>query len=549
MGKQFDDEDEDELEFREGVGRAPPMEIGELPGHEQFNEAYDVAHGIHERAGPIDYSTLTIAWEPQPGSQVDFLSCPVFEVLYEGTRGPGKTDALLMDFFQHVNKGYGAEWKGILFRRTYPELEDVINKSQKWFPLMDPGSRYNKSDHTWTFSDGATLRFRHMAHPREYWKYHGHAYPWIAFEEITTWPDPKCYLVMMSCSRSTQQGMPRKYRSTTNPYGVGHNWVKKRFRLSGGGLHPPGRGQVIRDSKLDDGSFEPERCAIHGHISENRILLDADPGYIQKIVTAAENPMMAQAWLDGSWDIVAGGMFDDVRTKENVLPALDLKRIPRHWKIDRSFDWGGASPFSVGWYAHSAGEDVFALDGTRIHTLKGDVIRIAEWYGAREKSDGTWEGIRLVSTDISKGIVEREMAMGIWERTQAGAADSSIFNDEDGDSIGDSMELEVQIDGVWYPGVSWNRADKSKGSRVTGWQTVRKLMKQAHKPADGLPRETPGFFVTANNPQFLRTVPVLPRDDKNLDDVNTAAEDHIGDEVRYQLNNPSAQVRFGHNPV
>ena len=69
-------------------------------------------------------------WCPQYGSQLAFLMAhPIFEVLYEGTRGPGKTDCLLMDFLQHVGKGYGSEWRGILFRQTYPQLSDVINKS------------------------------------------------------------------------------------------------------------------------------------------------------------------------------------------------------------------------------------------------------------------------------------------------------------------------------------------------------------------------------------------------------------------------------------
>lgn len=47
---------------------------------------------------------LEVLWTPQPGSQVMFTTCPIFEVLYEGTRGPGKTDALLMDFAQHCGK-------------------------------------------------------------------------------------------------------------------------------------------------------------------------------------------------------------------------------------------------------------------------------------------------------------------------------------------------------------------------------------------------------------------------------------------------------------
>jgi hypothetical protein len=48
-----------------------------------------------------------------------------------------------------------------------------------------------------------------------------------------------------------------------------------------------------------------------------------------------------------------------------------------------------------------------------------------------------------------------------------------------------------------------------------------------------LPRELPGLFVFNTCEQFIRTVPVLPRDEKDLDDVNTEAEDHVADECRY----------------
>jgi len=59
-----------------------------------------------------------VAWSPQPGSQTFFVTSPIFETLYEGTRGPGKTNALLMDFCQHVGQGFGAAWRGVLFRRS-----------------------------------------------------------------------------------------------------------------------------------------------------------------------------------------------------------------------------------------------------------------------------------------------------------------------------------------------------------------------------------------------------------------------------------------------
>ena len=279
-------------------------------------------------------------WSPQAGSQELFLSCPIFECLYEGTRGPGKTDALLMDYLQHVGTGLGPDWRGILFRRSHPELADVIAKSQKWFKRIFPGAEFNKVEKTWTFPDGEQLLLRHIQTVDDYWNYHGHAYPWIAWEELTNWADDGAFRKMMSCCRSSNPRVPRKYRATANPYGVGHNWVKRRYRL------PGHRGVVIRDARDSEGELEPPRVAIHGHIMENRILLDADPQYISRLRASARNPSELKAWLKGDWDIVAGGMFDDVWAPKRLV--LDPFPIPSTWRVDRSFDWGSSRPFSVG---------------------------------------------------------------------------------------------------------------------------------------------------------------------------------------------------------
>lgn len=471
-----------------------------------------------------------VVWEPQPGSQTAFLSCPVFEVLYEGTRGPGKTDALLMDFAQHCGVGWGSDWRGVLFRQTFPQLSDVVAKTKKWFPQIFPEAVFNQTYHKWVWPDGEELLLRHMRVPDDYWNYHGHAYPWIGWEELTNWSMPGCYLRMMSCSRSTREGMPRKYRSTANPYGVGHNWVKLRFRL------PASRGKVIRDSLGDDGSVEPPRVAIHGNIYENKILLDADPDYINRLRASAENEAQLKSWLEGSWDVVAGGMFDDLwSSKIHVLKPFP---IPRTWRIDRSFDWGSSKPFSVGWWAESDGCDVMTQDG-RISTVRGDLFRISEWYGWNGKPN---EGRRMLASEISQGIVERELKMGIRDRVRPGPADNSIFDVVNGTSIGMDMAKPVRLpNGARFPGISWERADKSPGSRKNGWQNIRRMLKSSIPPKSGV-REYPGLFVFTTCDQFLRTFPVLPREEKDMDDVDTDAEDHIGDETRYRIHNGPRSV-------
>jgi len=469
-----------------------------------------------------------IEWAPQPGSQEAFLSCPIPEALYEGTRGPGKTDALIMDFLQHVGAGYGEEWRGIIFRRTYPELQDIIDKCLKWIPRIFPGANYNRSEHFWTFPQGEKLFLRHFLRPADYWSYHGHAYPWIAWEELTTWPDDQCYKSMFSCNRSTAVGIPLKVRATTNPYGVGHNWVKTRWRLP----ILPGHiiGPVITDSRDREGELEPPRVAIHGELRENKILLYADPKYITRIRAAARNPQELRAWLHGDWNIVAGGMFDDVwDPRLHVVPNFPPHKIPRLWRIDRSYDHGQSKPFSVGWWAQSNGEP-FEHNGVTYGKLRGDLYRVAEWYGWNGHAN---EGARMLSTDIAQGILERERDWGIKGRVKQGPADSSIFDDyEPGTSVAGDMRSV---------GVRWLPADKGPGSRKQGWQQLRKLLTNSKESY----REEPGIFILERCEQFIRTVPVLPRDDGDLDDVDTDAEDHVGDETRYRIRYKPKTIRTG----
>lgn len=484
-----------------------------------------------------------VVWAPQPGSQVDFLACPLFECLYHGTRGPGKTDGLIMAYAQHVGKGYGESWRGIIFRETYPQLADVVAKTERWFRQIFPEARLIRAKPLrWEFETGEVLFLSYMRSPEDYWNYHGHEYPFIGWEELTNWADDRCYKSMFSCCRSSNPNVPRMIRGTTNPYGVGHNWVKERFRLHGDWWKPV----ITLDSKDLDGNLEPPRVAIHGHIDENIMLLSADPSYKQTIGAAASNAAMAAAWLHGSWKLIAGGMFSDVWLNDfNCVPPFV---VPKTWRIDRAFDWGSSRPFSVGWYTQSDGSDLTFPDGRCCSTVRGDLFRIGEWYGWTGRSN---EGLRMLAVDVAEGIVEREL-LRRWRkvgsracRVKPGPADSSIYTVENGRSIGIDMEKPVRIEGHIFPGVTWTRADKGPGSRKSGWEECRAMIKAA-QPKNGTPRESPGFFVVGEEcPQFLRTVLALPRDEKDLDDVDTDAEDHVGDEFRYRVRSCGMQTSSG----
>ncbi len=488
-------------------------------------------------AGPKD----NIIWAPLKGSQTTVLSHSwVFEILYHGTRGPGKSDTLLMDFAQFVGRGFGEDWRGVIFRRTYKELQDLIAKSLKWFKKIWPEAKWNGSDSHWSWPTGEKLMFRQYVKKSDYWNYHGHAYPFIGWDELTTWSDLDGYKRLMSCCRSTNPLVPRMYRATTNPYGPGHNVVKHHFELPAKDgvirrrtykMEHPVTGEVITEQLC--------RLAVKGTVYENTILLEADPTYIAKLKAAARNEAELAAWLEGSWDIVAGGMFDDVWNQRwNVIKPF---HIPDDWTIYRTHDWGSSAPFSVGWWAISSGSDYVDATGQLRSSVEGDMFRMHEWYGWCGKPN---EGLKMLAKDISTQIREIERGFEKFRRhkVRPGPADTSIFDVVNGGSIAADMEKRVRLsDGTTMPGIYWERADKSKGSRIHGWELFRKRLKGAHpQPHPTLagrymPRETPGLFVMDCCDQFIRTVPVLPRDEKKQDDLDTSTEDHIADETRYMV--------------
>lgn len=461
-------------------------------------------------------------WMPLPGSQYTFLECPIFEALYEGTRGPGKTLTLIMDFAKDVGKGHGKAWRGVLFRQKLGDLDDVVRKIEEWMPKLYPGFRFRKSkaDYSAVWPTGEELLLRHMEDERTYGEYHGHEYPWIGWEELTQWPTDKAYKLMMSCCRPPAPGVPCRVRSSTNPFGPGHNWVKRRFEL------PNKRGRVIRKAG------EMPRVAIHGTLSENILLLHDQPTYPMQVREAATSPAQEQAWLEGRWDITAGGMIDDLWDRAyHLLPEIPMEMIPQNWVITRAYDHGQSSPFSVGWFLESNGEPII-LNGRLIGNVRGDIILWAEWYGTTGEVD---TGVRMAAQKIAEGIFDREVEwalrsqdIGGWSRVFPGPADTEIFNklsDRQERSPADDMEDE---------GVDWERADKSAGSRKRGWEMLRTKLTNAIPSPDGT-REKPGFFVCDNCFWWLELCPPMPRDEKDMDEVPDAYEDHAADMTRYRL--------------
>ena len=495
-----------------------------------------------------------LIWEPLAGSQTLAMSCPAHHILFHGTRGPGKTDAQLLRFRRYVGLGYGRFWRGIILDMEYKNLDDIVSKSLRWFPEFGDGAVFKSStvDYKWVWPTGEELLFRVGRRESDYNTYHGQEFPFIGWNELTKQPDPKLFDLMMSCNRSSflpekypvdQYGQPflgKPYQekhllpdlplqtfSTCNPHGRGHNWVKKRFIDASpmGRIHKT-TTRVFNPRTQQREDVVKTQCHIFGSYRENKYL---SPDYIAELENITD-PNQREAWLKGNWDITAGGMFDDLWNSQ--VHVINPFKIPKSWKVDRSFDWGSSRPFSVGWWAESDGSDLELADGRIISTVRGDLFRIGEWYGTNGKHN---EGLRMLASDIAAGIVERQLHFEFGSLVQPGPADNSIWDVQDGNSIAANMLKAVRVNGNRYRGVQWMRCDKSPGSRKAGWQNIRKYLKNALPNKDGSPREHPGLFIFRTCPYTIELFPILPRDEKDMDDVDTSTEDHIGDEMRYRI--------------
>lgn len=443
-----------------------------------------------------------VIFEPNPGPQMALLSCPIEEVFFGGARGGGKTFGFLGDWISHAYE-YGAHARGIFFRRTNDELDEVQRVATLLFVPL--GASYHTQKRIWTFSNGATIKLRFLDRDAHADKYQGHSYTWIAFDELTNWASPTPLDKLRACLRSGEAPIPKSLRLSGNPGGVGHNWVKARY------IDPAPPFTPIYDKEVDSW-----RVFIPSRLEDNPSLTLNDPDYWKRVVASANgNQALIDAWRWGSWDIVAGGMFDDVfRREKHVLEPFE---VPSTWYVDRSFDWGSSKPFAVCWWAEADG--TIAPNGKTYPP--GTLFMINEWYGWNGKPN---EGCKMLASEIAEGILEREAEMGI--DVAAGPADSSIFDSENGNCIAEDMAER---------GVYWTRADKSPGSRKAGWEKMRNRFKAAWE----FPMEDPGLFFFSNCIHAIRTIPVLPRDPKKTDDVDTNADDHQGDSCRYRVHTPN----------
>jgi len=419
-----------------------------------------------------------IIWRPHPGPQTRVLTRQESEILFGGSRGGGKTEAMTVWM---VDPEYIKQprYRGLVIRRNYDDLKDWIDRAKYLYRYM--GVKVTGNPAQFEFPSGAKIWTGHLSNEDAWTKYLGQEYQKIGIEELTLIPNELDYLKLISSARSTIPGIKAQVFGTTNPGGPGHGWVKARFV------------DVARNKTHFDEKSGKSRIFIPSKVTDNPTIMREDPEYINSLKALPDE--LRRAWLDGDWDVFSGQFFQKWRQDLHVIEPFD---IPYEWYKYRSIDYGFAAPFACGWWA----VDFF-----------GNVYLYREHYEAGQELSHHIDRIIELS-----GQEEYMMSVGdpsMWIRNPQNTNRSDIVAPSNM-SIADILSRA---------GINMFKANNE---RINGWNLCRQYI-------DHYEGQPPKLKVFSTCPNFIRTIPTLVHDDKKPEDLNTRGEDHHADQMRYFL--------------
>ena len=403
------------------------------------------------------------------GKQKMFCKSKAFETLYGGAAGGGKSYVQLMDAMIYALQY--PKSKQLILRRTFPELEkSLIRVSLGMFPQAI--YKYNSGKHTGTFSNGSIVDFGYCDSENDVFKYQSAEYDFIRFDELTHFTE-YMYVYLLSRVRGANS-FPKYVKSSTNPGGVGHGWVKARFI------------DVAPPLELYTADNNTTRIFIPARVTDNKPLMESDPEYINRLNALGEKDR--KALLDGDWDIFDGQYFSEFNREIHVIKPFP---IPKHWKRYFAMDYG--LDMFAGY--------VIAVDTYgRAYVVKEHCEPNLIISKAAEKIKQLCQG-----EDISFYYAPPDM----WNRRQdTGKSVAEIF-----------LEQGIML-------------VKSDNNRVHGWFNMKEWLMPFE---DETGQKTANLVIFENCRELIRCLPALTFDQHNPNDVATEPHDitHAPDAIRY----------------
>lgn len=415
-------------------------------------------------------------YEPRP-KQLLFHNSSARECFFGGAKSPGKTAALVMDGYL-----FGMQYPGarvFLFRENYPALEDNIIREFKDF--VDPITyKYNGQDHTATLINGSVIFFRYCSSLADALTYDGRNMHYLGIDEVTKIPWTATEQ-LMTCVRSANRNIPAIIRLTSNPGGIAHGEVKKRYiTLTNNGLKmgkDPITGQSVQ--------YIPANV-YDGYLAEQ------DPTYAKRLEGLPEKKK--QALLYGNWDIYEGQYFSTfgvhLREDPRVFPVLTDLKI--YGGFDLGWGFNGVSSFTLG------------------YRLRG------------------CKKVHIAATLWLKGMTKSAQDLEIWDFLQSfhffgGSMPIKIFCDTNIFATDGNGNLHVDS----FKNLSKYMVPGTK-SRINGWALLDDLFGK-----DPVTKEDKLAYWHGYNSALEETIPLLIHADNNPLDVEKCDIDHSAESLRF----------------
>lgn len=280
-----------------------------------------------------------IIWAPQP-KQTEALVRTEFEILYGGARGGGKTDAGMAWLLYNKDNPL---YRALVIRLNAKDLNDWVDRAKKMY--AGTGAEFVGQPTEIRFPSGAIIRTGHLKDENAYTQYQGHEYHNILIEELTQIPYEKNYEQLTSSCRSTVDGITPQVFCTTNPGGLGHEWVKKRWNLSS-----DPKKTVVTSTDFGNRVFVPSR------VYDNPKLLESSPFYVKQLESISDDNLR-KAWLEGSWadPVIEGQVYkNELAATRDSGRLTNVEHDPR-FPVFTWWDLGTSDATAIGFFQFIGG--------------------------------------------------------------------------------------------------------------------------------------------------------------------------------------------------
>ena len=434
--------------------------------------------------------------------QQNLLAIPeAFDVFLGGGRGGGKSYGIVYLALRHAEQ-YGIRARILYLRKSYKGLADFELTTREVFgTIYGTGASYNAQEHVWRLPNGAYMELGQLDSAADYAKYQGRSFTLLIVDEAGQFATPDLLDMMRSNIRGPKD-VPVRMVIAANPGGVGHHWLAKRYVFAGAAPWTP----FFEARSKRRWVYAPSTFADNN-------LIDRTQYREQLASSCPDDPELLSAWMDGNWAIARGAFFasclDEMRNAVNPWEALPIKAAG--WDSYLTHDFGSSAPSVTFLMLRSPG----ATHEGKFYP-RGSIVLVDELAAVSRTNLNVGLGwtVAVTAEAIRRDLCPR------WGVQPYGVADDACFA-RSGASAG-SIAQEFGSHGVYFQ-------PARKADRITGWQTMKRLLADAGKP------DKPGLYISRACEYFWSTVPFLAYNERKREDMQTNGPDHGADACRYGL--------------